>query len=339
VRGWLTDNHIRFLVVANVAIVIVAALVSQGLFLDPYNFRSMAKQLPEIALLAMGVMLAMISGNGGIDLSVVSIANLSAITAGVVGKRLLAVEGTVPPTQGTLFMLVFIVIALVIGTLCGLVNGLLISRVGFAPILATLGTQLVFTGFAVVLSGGPAVSLGYIEPFVQIGNGAVLNIPISFIIFALAALAITWVLTRTPFGLRLYLMGSNAKAAHYTGIDNQRILLTTYITSGVLAALAGIIIASSASSSKWDYGTSYLLIAILIAVMGGINPDGGYGRMAGLVLSAVALQMLSSALNLVGASNFLKDFMWGLLLLLSIIFTNVGQVFRFTPRRKVEGTG
>jgi simple sugar transport system permease protein len=87
VQGGLKDNHIRFLLVANVAILIVATLVSSGQFLDPFNLRSMAKQLPEIALLAMGVMLAMISGNGGIDLSVVSIANLSAVTLDSFQKR------------------------------------------------------------------------------------------------------------------------------------------------------------------------------------------------------------------------------------------------------------
>jgi simple sugar transport system permease protein len=339
VREALRDNHIRFLLVANVAILVVATLISSGQFLDPFNLRSMAKQLPEIALLAMGVMLAMISGNGGIDLSVVSIANLSAITAGIVTKAMLVVDGNVPPERGVTFMFLFIAIALVVGIVCGLINGLLIARVGFAPILATLGTQLTFTGLAVALSGGPAVGLGYVEPFVEIGSGYILKwIPVSFIIFIAAALVITWILTRSPFGLRLYLMGSNAKAAHYTGINNSRILMFTYLTSAVLAAIAGIIIASGASSAKWDYGNSYLLIAILIAVMGGINPDGGYGKITGLVLAAVALQLLQTTLSAVGANNFLKDFLWGLLLLLSIVFTNVGQVFKFSlGRKQVKG--
>lgn len=339
-REALRDNHIRFLMVANVAILIVATLVSSGQFLDPFNLRSMAKQLPEIALLAMGVMLAMISGNGGIDLSVVSIANLSAITAGIVSKAMLSVEGNIPPERGVTFTLLFIAVALMMGIVCGLINGLLIARVGFAPILATLGTQLTFTGLAVAFSGGPAVGLGYVEPFVEIGSGYLFKwIPISFIIFILAALVITWILTRSPFGLRLYLMGSNAKAAHYTGINTPRILMFTYLTSAILASIAGIIIASGASSAKWDYGTSYLLIAILIAVMGGINPDGGYGKITGLVLAAVALQLLQTTLSAVGANNFLKDFLWGLLLLLSIVFTSVGQVFNFSLRRRQVKTG
>jgi simple sugar transport system permease protein len=325
-RDWWNDNHLRFLIAANLLIVVVAALISGGKFLDPYNFQSMAKQLPEIGLLALGITLAMISGNGGIDLSVVSIANLSAVVAGLVGKAWFGADG-----QGVAFTIAFVSVALPVGILCGLINGLLISRAGFSPILATLGTQLAFTGLAVALSGGPAVSLGYIEPFVQIGNGSFLGVPISFWMFGVSVAVVAWILGRTRFGLRLYLMGSNAKAAHYTGINTAQVALLTYTLSGFLAAIAGIIFASSSSTAKWDYGGSYLLIAILIAVMGGINPDGGYGKIAGLVLSAAALQMLSSALNLAGMSNFLKDFTWGLLLLLSIIFTNARQIF--VPRR------
>ena len=116
-------------------------------------------------------------------------------------------------------------------------------------------------------------------------------------------------------------LGTNAKAANFTGINNDTIMLFTYTLSGILASLAGIIIASRTSSVKWDYGSSYLLVAILIAVMGGVNPSGGWGKMLGVVLASFALQLLSSTLNFLGTSNFLKDFTWGLLLLLSIVLT------------------
>lgn len=319
-RSLLADNHIRFLIAALGVILVVAAILSRGQFLDPYNFQSMAVQVPEVGLLAIAISITMISGNGGIDLSVVSIANLSAIVAGLVVRSSLAGAG-----QGILFASAFVLIALVVGTMCGLVNGFLVSRGNFPPILATLGTQFVFVGLAVALSGGPAVGLGETEVFGQIGNGLILGIPIPFIVFIAVVLGFSWVLTRTRFGFRLYLMGTNAKAANFTGINNNTVMLVTYTLSGVLASLAGIIIASRASSVKWDYGSSYLLIAILIAVMGGINPSGGWGKMLGVVLASFALQMLSSALNyigeLLGTNAFFKDFTWGLLLLLSIVLT------------------
>jgi simple sugar transport system permease protein len=323
-RTWFTDQHIRFLLIANLIVLVAAAALSGGQFLDPFNLQNMAKQLPEVGLLAIGVSLAMISGSAGIDLSVVSIANLSGVTAGLIARSLFSGEG-----QGVMFTLAFVTVALVVGFAAGLTNGILISRIGFTPILATLGTQLVFTGLAVALSGGPAVSLGYIEPFVQIGNGTLLGIPVPFLIFAVVIGIVSWTLGSTRFGFRLYLAGSNAKAARYAGIDAANVLLYTYVASGVIAAIAGIVFASSASSAKWDFGSSYLLIAILIAVMGGINPDGGYGKIAGLVLAAVALQLLSSGLNFLGMSNFLKDFMWGVLLLLSIMLTRLR--FRRAP--------
>ena len=332
-RQILSDNHLRFLIAANLAILTVAALLSGGRFLDPFNFQGMATQLPELGLLAIAIAITMISGGGGIDLSVVSIANLSAIVAGLIVRAAFSAEG-----QGVPFMISFVLIALLAGTICGAINGLLVSRSGFPPILATLGTQFVFIGFAVALTNGSTLTLGYVEPFVQIGNGTALGVPIPFVIFVLVALAFGWMLTRTRFGFRLYLMGTNAKAAHFTGINNNTLLLMTYTLSGVLASVAGIIIGSRASSVKWEYGTSYLLIAILIAVMGGVNPAGGYGKVLGLVLSAIALQMLSSTLNLLGTSNFLQDFTWGLLLLLSIVLTNTRFQFRPNPVKEVQAS-
>lgn len=314
-RQLLTDTHLRFLVAANLLLLVAVVIVSGRQVIGP--LQGMTAQLPEIGLLAIAIAVTMISGNGGIDLSVVSIANLSAIVAGLIVRSILGGD-----TQGVAFTLAFVVIALVVGTACGLINGLLVSRGNFPPILATLGTQFTFVGLAVALSGGPSVGLGYVEPFVEIGNGSLLGVPIPFVVFVAVVLGFSWLLTHTRFGFRLYLMGTNAKAAHFTGIDNRAVLLVTYTLSGVLASVAGVIIASRTSSVKWDYGTSYLLIAILIAVMGGVNPSGGYGKALGLVLSSFALQMLSSTLNLLGTSNFLKDFTWGLLLLLSIILTS-----------------
>jgi simple sugar transport system permease protein len=120
----------------------------------------------------------------------------------------------------------------------------------------------------------------------------------------------------SPFGIRLFLMGTNPKAAIYAGFSQVRLLVTTYGLSGLLAAMAGVLIASRNVNVKWDYGQSYLLIAILITVMAGVKPEGGYGRMICLFLSATALQLLSSMLNFDNFSNFFRDCAWGLLLLI-----------------------
>jgi simple sugar transport system permease protein len=199
-------------------------------------------------------------------------------------------------------------------------NGLLIARLGLTPILCTLGTQLLFTGLAVVLSGGPSVRVGNTDLLMEIGNGLLLGVPISFLIFLLIALLVGAVLKYSPFGIRLFLMGTNHKAALFAGFARQRLLVTTYGLCGVLAGVAGVLIASRNVNVKWDYGQSYLLIAILITVMAGVKPEGGYGRMTCLVLSATALQLLSSMLNFLDVSNFFRDFAWGALLLIFLAF-------------------
>lgn len=304
------DPQLLFLVVINLLVLASGAAISHGTFVDSYNLQSMAGQLPELGLLAIGVMLAMSSGNGGIDLSGIALANLAGVTSAIVVGHFVSAD-----EAPALFTVLFTGAALIVGILGGAVNGLLIARLGLTPILCTLGTQLSFTGLAVVLSGGPSVRVGSAEPLMNIGNGLVLGLPISFLIFCAIALLVGMVLKFSPFGIRLFLMGTNPKAARYAGFSQGRLLVTTYGLSGLLAAVAGVLIASRNVNVKWDYGQSYLLIAILITVMAGVKPEGGYGRMTCLFLSATALQLLSSMLNFADISNFFRDCAWGALLL------------------------
>ncbi len=304
------DSELKFLVGITAFILATASLLSRGDFLDVYNFQSMAAQLPELGLLAIGVALSMISGNGGIDLSGIALANLAGVVAATLSPLLVG-----PEASAWLYTGWFVVIALAAGLTGGLLNGMLIGRMGLTPILCTLGTQLLFTGAAVVLTGGSSLRVRDAAPLSAIGNEMLWGVPIPFVIFIVMLLGIGWLLRKTPFGLRLFLLGTNAKAARYAGIAQSRMLITTYALCGLLASVAGVIIAARTASVKSDYGNSYLLIAILIAVMGGVRPQGGYGRMVCLFFSAVALQLLSSTFNLLEISNFFRDCAWGTLLL------------------------
>ncbi|WP_422071068.1 ABC transporter permease [Tranquillimonas rosea] len=312
------DPQLAFLVAINVVIVLAALGTTGADFVSLYNIQSMAAQVPELGLLALGVALAMISGRGGIDLSGIALANL----AGIVGFKVAG--AAFDPSQAALaYVLLFSAVALVTGVVGGALNGALVGYAGLTPIIATLGTQLLFTGVAVGITGGSAQNLGYIPIFDSFGNMPLFGIPPTFTLFLLIAAVLAALLKFSKFGIHLFLMGSNAKAAYFAGIPVRSMLFRTYLLAGVLASAAGIVIAARTSSVKWDYGTSYVLIAILLAVMAGVRPQGGYGRVVCVVLSTTALQMLSSLFNFVGLSNFFRDFAWGALLLLFLAFSRV----------------
>ncbi len=305
-----TGGQLVMLVAINCVLLVLGAVISGGSFLSLFNLQSMASQLPEIGLLAIGVMLAMCAGNGGIDLSGIALANLSGVLSAVIVSSFLS-----SAESDLAFSLAFIGGALVFGLSGGVINGLLISKLNITPILCTLGTQMAFMGLAVVVSGGKAVMVGSPALLSSIGNDMFLEVPISFLVFIVVAGLIAAALKFTPYGLWLMLMGTNPKAALYAGFPKDGVLVATYAISGTLSGLAGVIIAARNVNVKFDYGSSYLLIAILIAVMAGVKPEGGYGRVICVVLSAVALQLMSSLLNFGGLSNFVRDFGWGLLLL------------------------
>ena len=256
------------------------------------------------------------AATGGIDLSVVGIANLSAVVAALILTHL---AGPGLPTGTALVWLALaLVIALAIGAVAGLFNGTLVAYLGLPPILATLGSGLVFTGLAIALTGGSAV-MGFPDVVAWIGNSRLIGVPTPLIIFAVLAIGLHSLLTRTGFGLRVTMFGTNPLAALYAAVDVNRMLLRVYVISGMFAAVAGMVIMSRANSAKADYGSSYLLLAVLIAVLGGVNPYGGYGRVIGVVLAVLSMQFLSSGLNMLEVSNFARELIWGVLLIFVMI--------------------
>ena len=307
------STEARLAVIA-VVVFVVMALLSPDKFLSAQNMTSMAFQFPEFAILALAMTLTMLTG--GIDLSVVGIANLSAIVAATI---LTTFAGT-GATGGDALMwwAVAFAAALAVGAVAGLFNGIAIALFGLPPILATLGSGLIFTGFAVAITGGSAV-MGFPVIVAWLGNGTALGIPVPLILFAVLALALSLLLTRTAFGLRVQMFGANPLAARFAAVDITGLLIRVYVMSGVFAAIAGMVVMSRANSAKADYGSSYLLLAVLIAVLGGVNPYGGYGRVIGVVLAVLSMQFLSSGLNMLGVSNFARELIWGVLLIFVMI--------------------
>ena len=287
-----------------VLIFVIMGILDPKSFLGIANLQGMCVQFPEFGILALGMMLAMISG--GIDLSLVGIANL----AGIIGAVVMVQMGGTGSS-----IVIGIICALIVGALCGTFNGFLIGYLKIPPMLVTLCGLQLYTGLGLAITKGPALT-GLPEAFALIANGMISGIPIALMIFVLVVIAVSFILRSTVYGQHVSYMGTNDVASRYSGIDNLKITITTYFTSGVLGAIGGLLMASHYNSAKSDYGSSYTLLTLLIAVLGGTDPDGGKGKVAGVTLAVIVLQLISSAFNIMRVNAFLKTFIWGLLLLI-----------------------
>jgi len=317
-----TEGATVRLLIITVAVLIIMSLLNPGRFLTCRNFASMCFQFPELGIFSLAVMLSLVTG--GIDLSIISIGNLTGILAALILTR--ATSAGLSAPMLAVCVAAAIAAALAAGALCGWINGVLISRFAITPILATLGTMQLFTGIALVITRGHAIA-GYPKAAQLIGNGTLAGVPVPLLIFLLLACLVQGMLSRTRLGLHLCLMGTNPVAARFSGLDVRRLLGRTYLLTAVLSAVAGLVIISRTNSAKADYGSSYLLQAVLVAILGGVNPRGGFGSVWGVLLAVLSLQFLSSGLNMLQLNetvgpyinNFTKELTWGALLLLVMV--------------------
>ena len=313
------DNHVLLLLGIVVVVFLAMSLARPTMFPTAGNVSSMAFQVSEIGILTLGMMLAMLIG--GIDLSVNATANLAAIAAGLLLSHFMPADAG---GGAVVYIVLAFAVALATGALCGFFNGVLIAYVEAPAILATLTTMTIYTGLAFGITSGTSIS-GFAAPVLFLGNGYLLGIPMPLVVLTLCVLLVWFLLSRTTFGFKLYMLGSNPTAAEFSGINNRRVILITHVLTGMLSATAGFVALTRTNSANPEYGGSYILMTILIAVLGGVSVYGGHGKVWGVVLALAALQLLSTGFNMLlvrhGGSNFFRDFAWGLLLLLVMTAT------------------
>jgi simple sugar transport system permease protein/ribose transport system permease protein len=298
------------LVVLLIALLAGFALVLGDALFTRTALQSMAFQMPELGILSLAMMITLLSG--GINLAVISTANLCALTMAFVLTRFL------PGSEGAawvLWQVAALGAGLIVAAIIGLVNGYIIAYLGVSPILTTLGTMTLVKGIAIGTTRGNVLS-GFPDPVVFIGNGTVWGIPFALIVFAAVAIPMAILLGRTPLGAAIYMIGSNERATRFSGIDTRKVIVKVYVISSLLAAVAAVVMMARFNSANASYGESYLLVTILAAVLGGIDPMGGFGKVGGLVLSLIILQVISSAFNLLSFSQFLTLAIWGGILIL-----------------------
>ena len=330
-RLWPADVQLRVLIVVFLVVLVGLSAWEPGTFLRLANFTSMGLQISDLGVLALAMMLAMILA--GIDLSVVAVANLSAVLAATA----MAAATAAGAGDGVTTVL-GVVAGLVVGAAAGMINGLVIGALRVPPILATLATMTLWGGVATVLTNGVSIS-GQSVALQTLGTQAFALIPVPTLILIICVVAVWVLLNRTSLGVRAYLLGANSRASLFSGVNNAKVTVAVYTTSGLLAGVAGLINLARTNSANPSYGASYILLTILIAVLGGVAVTGGSGRVAGVVLALVTLQMLSTGFNMIlvgtGDSNFFKNFAWGVLLLAVVSGTRMSLSFR----RRGRGAG
>ncbi|TWD48869.1 monosaccharide ABC transporter membrane protein (CUT2 family) [Agrobacterium vitis] len=312
-------------VIAFIAVMVVFGTLADN-FLSLGTFGSVSFQLPELGLLTLAMLLPLLTG--GINLSITFAANLSGLAAAWV----LQAQGGVnaPPSA---FLLACIA-ALITGAAVGALTGAAIAYTRAHPILITLSMMIFLRGLGEFLTRGGDISgfPGYVS---TIGQGSVFGLPIPLVIFIACVGLWHILLTRAKLGFGLLMIGSNIESARYSGLNTRRILVLVYTLSGMMCAVAGLIMLARFNSVRVGHGESYLLITVLAAFLGGVNPFGGFGRVLPVFVALIVLQLLSSGLNLMGANQHLATALWGVLMIVVMAARTLASKLSTARGRKV----
>lgn len=294
------------------AILVVVALFVLDRQSDKFftldNLFNQGRLMTEVGLIA--VVMTFVIVTGGIDLSVGSILGMTAILMGVFWKNL----GLPLPAA--------IGLGLVVGTLAGLVNGVIITRFKVPPLIATLGTLALYRGIAEGVSQARSVR-GYPEWFYILGQGQVAGVPTQLWIFGLVAVVAAMILGWTTWGRTTYAIGSNEVAARFSGLSVDATKVAIYAASGLAAAVAAAIFVSRVSTTRSDMGTGIELDAITAVVLGGTSIFGGRGTVVGTLLGLVLIQALKNGLSLAGVKSDGTVVLIGAVLILTILVSNL----------------
>ena len=294
---------------------IVAISLVKPVFLSQKNLLNVVRQVSVIGLISLGVTLAIISK--GIDLSSGSVLAF----AGVIAASMAQNAGWAQkmyPNMGALPVIVPIAVALLVGSLCGLVNGTLIATTGIPPFIATLGMMVAARGAALLYTDGRPVSS--LTPSYQfIGQGYIFGIPFPVIIY-IFMIGVTWViLNYTRFGKNIYAIGGNVNAAEVSGVNVKKNLIMIYLYAGMLAGLAGLVLTARVNTGQPGMGVSYELDAIAATTIGGTSHSGGIGTIGGAFAGALILGVLNNGLDLLGVSAYWQQIIKGVIIVGAVV--------------------
>ena len=288
-----------------IALAVLLSVISPA-FRDPQNLINILQQVTVNAILALGM--TMVIFTGGIDLSVGSVVAFSGIVMGS-----LVIDLGVNPWLAAL-------IGIALGSVCGTINGLLISRFKLQPMIATLGMMSIARGAALTLAGGRTIS-GYPPGFTWLGNGTIpgTTIPVQIVFMLLLYVIAYYFMRYRRFGRALYSVGGNEEATRLSGINVFKYKTLAYTVSGALAGIASVVLVAKLNSAQSIAGQDYELDAIASAVIGGASLLGGKGSIWGTLMGALIIGVIRNGLNLLNVSSYLQKLIIGFIILIAVL--------------------
>ncbi len=290
----------------------VLLALSSPVFLRSQNLINVLRQASLLTILSCGMTLVILTG--GIDLSVGAVATLSScMTANLfrVGQ---------PGSS----VLLGVAIALLVGALCGLVNGLMVAKVKLPPFIATFGMMQVARGVSLLLIGGNII-YGFRRDFRFLGAGVIGGIPVPIMIAA-AVVGVIWFISRkTVFGRSVYATGANKRAAMLSGVHVDRALVQVYVLNGVIAAFTGLLYVARLNAAEPGFGDQLQLQAIAATVMGGSAMTGGRGDVTGTAVGALIMMMIINGMNLNGISSLWQQALTGTIIICAVLAETLSQ--------------
>lgn len=310
---------------AGLILLVIFFSVTNDYFFTSNNIMTVGLQTSTIALIGIGATCVILTG--GIDLSTGSVVALSGVAAAMI------VNAGVPVPLG-------MVLGILVGGICGLVNGILVTQMKLPPFIATLGMMMVARGLALYVTNAAPVS-GMLESFAALGNGALFKIieegpnglpkvvfagiPYPVIIMIFITVLFTFALTKLKVGRYIYAIGSNEEAARLSGIKTNVVKIYAYVASGLLSGLTGVILASRLVTAQPNGGVAYELDAIASAVVGGTSLMGGVGTIPGTLIGSFIIGVLRNGLNMNGVSSFVQMIVIGLVIIVAVSLDQLRQ--------------
>lgn len=289
-------------------------IATGGRFFAPANIANIFRQVPIIALMAVGMLCVILLG--GIDLSAGSLLAIGIMASGVMMQKFFSGDTVVNA-------IILIIVCLAVSTLCGCINGLLLTKLHLPhPFIATLGMKNICRGLALLICGSAAIA-GFPKATLVIGARDLFSVgqfalPLSFLVTLIVYIVMHIFLTRTPLGRKIYSFGGNSEAARLAGINTDRVQIFCYAMSGFMCGLAGVIYIGRLNSAVPLATQEGDLDAIASCIIGGASFNGGRGNVWGTLVGAFFIQIVRNGCNLLGVSTDLQQIVIGAVIVAAV---------------------